>query len=259
VTAAFSHEDFFKAVEPVIDAILSTRPAQWLADQVPFDDHIKHPAYLQSAAIQLRRRLLANPRISRLRKLITRDLPHWLGNHEALGPYERNLLATLLYSGGKVMILRGGTGSGKSSTLAALGHYVEQNALPSPQLAAAYGCNASLFVVNLQHVDDRIRHQDPEAAFSTGGATDAANGGKRGDQSDLTDAEKTRLLAIYFAKCVLESIEEAITDANFRKLIFDSANRPLYQSFAADNSSVMQGELRRHLRRQGLTRVRICH
>jgi hypothetical protein len=67
------------------------------------------------------------------------DFPAWLQGH-ALGPYESRLLAQLLYSPGPVVVLRGGTGSGKSSVLGYLTRHVNAAAerLGTKRPAVAY-------------------------------------------------------------------------------------------------------------------------
>ena len=85
--------------------------------------------YIASAVAQARRSL--NHGDARSIPPRSHDLDDWL-QASSLGPYETKLLATLVHAPGPVIVLRGGTGSGKSSVLGYLTRHVAAAAARLP-------------------------------------------------------------------------------------------------------------------------------
>src|SRR5262245_45973859 len=92
-------------------------PLDLVLDNI-FDRHpvIDQRGYIMSAIAKLRHTMMRSSQ----RKITTpptQELPEWLCHSERFGPYETKLLTRLFYAPGPTIVLRGGTGSGKSSAL----------------------------------------------------------------------------------------------------------------------------------------------
>lgn len=96
---------------------LSTDPLDLVLDNV-FSRHpvIDQRSYVMSAIVQLRHTMMrSNQR--RAPATAAQELPEWLRCSERFGPYETKLLMRMFHAPGPTIVLRGATGSGKSSAL----------------------------------------------------------------------------------------------------------------------------------------------
>jgi hypothetical protein len=188
------------------------------------------PEYLGSALSQLRRTLLDPGRGRDTTALSPAPLPPWLEQVVTLGPYERSQLYRLLdESGGGVVTIRGGSGSGKSSTFQ---HIERVCTAAAEQLTWVnpYGLRRFFFIVDLQTTCGRI-HTLRQARSEDDGAV-------------LTDAVELVLRDI---AGILDTIfTQHFTDAAFRLLVSDAATfKPAREHYTSLETA--QAHLRRKL------------
>lgn len=107
----------------------------------------RRDSYIASAVAQTRRSL--NDHGLHTMPPASYDLPKWL-RPETLGPYETRLLASLLYSPGPIIVLRGGTGSGKSSVLGHLCQHATAALKEVERAELPIFCGQMLIQIDLQ-------------------------------------------------------------------------------------------------------------
>ena len=136
-----------QAVDLFLDEIFSVAPV------------IRPDVYIASAVAQARRTLHHHE--ARTMPPPAYELETWL-RPELLGPYETTLLATLLYSPGPVIVLRGGAGSGKSSVLGYLGRHVYECAAALPPGTLGLGYRTFIAQVDVQTLVPPLDFQSTE-------------------------------------------------------------------------------------------------
>lgn len=134
-----------------------------LADFFPQEIFSKLPptdtnAYVTSALLDIRRAVARNDFLTEDAPLTnTSSLPHWLAGSHRLPPWEQTLLFHLFSSPQTVIMVRGGAGCGKTSTIGFLQHYIQIAAASTRrwQNSAAFG--QPLLVLDLQGLAEDLK------------------------------------------------------------------------------------------------------
>ena len=245
MTNSYNYAELRECLEKVIEEIILMRPALNLGPNGLSD----HPVYLQSAIFQIRNKLVAQPNHSNPRKLSQRKLPGWLSNYNLLGPYERELLATFIYSSEKIIFLRGGTGSGKSSTISTLSSYFNSYA---EECDYPFGMPELLIQYDLQMVDDRIRYADPERFIIIG---EEGRGRKHEASHELSDTEELTILVTYIVELMYEKLARDLNAQRFAELILESVSRRSKVPYVLDQTDKVIGRLRRAINQTNIKSV----
>lgn len=91
------------------------------------------------------------------------ELPEWIPEKLSFGPYERSILAQILYSASNVVIVRGGTGSGKSSLVEVLTKIASEAAVKS-DWQNTVGARTFLAAIDLQVPGQSLTHPSTDDA-----------------------------------------------------------------------------------------------
>lgn len=130
------------ALDSILDQVLHLRVVESVPD------------YVTSTVSRARTALTDHSAEQDTPRLPARSLPSWIKRPELLGPYERNALSIVLTESKSLRVIRGGSGSGKSSTHLFLTRFLSTNDGEKNRRACP-----PLLLLDLQCLPNQVRHE----------------------------------------------------------------------------------------------------